>query len=237
VPERFVFRQVYYGDLSLFLADGEIRAKNHDMSQACHQTSYQEIVDRRGTQVFRMPCGGVVNDYVPFYFSPLTSFTFTIHKGNVPLVSPTGINLGVASDDDRVFFVLRVEAFNASGLNVCYSDFPLNSLAPLPVLESDLGRLEQHVHWEVFDEVPYGAQIPEIGYNGVCTWFHNMASPASRQTRSQKRMAEFLVRGAVPLNLVDCIVAKTDAMRDTLQTMMNGSCWNIPIYTKRGCYF
>jgi hypothetical protein len=85
MPSRFVFRQIYYGDLDCFLADGEIRSKNHPNMQACHQTSYQEIVDRRGTAEFQMPCGGVVNDYVAFYFSPLTAFTFTIDRGNVNL--------------------------------------------------------------------------------------------------------------------------------------------------------
>lgn len=107
MPDRFVFRQIYYADLATFLADGEIRAKNHAIGQRCHQTSYQQIVDRRGTTVFRMPSGGVVNDYVPFYFSPITSFAFTIHKRNVPLISPTGQDLGKANGDERIFFVAR----------------------------------------------------------------------------------------------------------------------------------
>ncbi len=55
MPNRFIFRQVYAGDLSRFLADGEIRAKNHAVPQPCHQTSYQDIVDRRGTAEFAMP--------------------------------------------------------------------------------------------------------------------------------------------------------------------------------------
>ena len=92
------------------------------------------------------------------------------------------------------------------------------------------------MHWDVFDEDQTG-KIVEIGYEGVCPWFHNMASPPNRQLRSQKRMAEFLVKGAVPLKAVECIIAKTDQMKDTLTEMMNASAWNIPIYTKRGCYF
>ena len=236
MPERFIFRQVFYGDLPTFLADGVIRSKNHPNPQSCHQTSYQQIVDRRGSAEFQVPCGGVVNDYVPFYFSPKTSFTYTIHKGNVPLVSPDGMDFGVASDDHRIFFVCKAETFRNLGLTFCFSDFPLNSLAPMPSLISDLDRLEEHVHWDVFDE-DQTAKIVEIGYEGVCSWFHNTASPPNRQLRSQKRMAEFLVAGAVPLGAVECIIAKTDEMKDTLTEMMNASAWNIPIYTKRGCYF
>lgn len=220
-----------------FLADGEIRAKNCTPRQACHQASYQQIVDRRGTQDFPTPCGGVVNDYVPFYFSPVTSFTYTIYKGNVTLVAPDGRELGKATEDDRVFFVARPLRVAEAALTYCFSDFALNSHAPLPTLEDDLARLEEHVHWGVFDEEPLTARIPEIGYTGVCKYFKNAATPPERHTRSQKRMAEFLIRSIVPLDVIDCVVAKTDQVGDTLHKMMRASAWNIPIHVKRDCYF
>lgn len=237
MPTRFAFRQVYCEDLPTFLQDGEIRAKNHGSPQVCHQTSYPKIVDRRGSLQFAMPNGGVVNDFVPFYFSPITSFSFTIYKGNVQLVSPKGQDLKKACEDDRIFFVCSPQSFQGTGLHCCFSNYALNSNAPLPSIETDLNRLEEHVHWDVFDESPYSAQIPEIGYDGVCTFFKSMATPAYRMNRSPKRMAEFLVQGAVPLEYIDCIIAKTDDMRDKLKIMMDASAWNIPIYTKRGCYF
>jgi hypothetical protein len=237
MPNRFIFRQVYAGDLRTFLADGEIRAKNHIELQLCHQTSYQDIVDRRGTAEFVMPCGGVVNDYVPFYFSPLTSFTYTIHRGNVPLRSPGGADLGVAEDDERIFFVCSVEGMRDGGVECCFSDFPLNSQVPQPSIEQNLDRLEQHVHWGVFDDSPMVASIEELDYVGVCKYFKNYESPLHWQLRSQKRMAEFLVREALPLRYVSCIVAKSPQMRDNLQLKMDASEWNIPIYSNPGCYF
>lgn len=237
VPNRFIFRQVYSGDLSTFLVDGEIRAKNHPIGQLCHQTSYQDIVDRRGSAEFEMPCGRVVNDYVPFYFSPLTSFTYTIHQGNVPLISPTGESLGIARDDTRIFFICSIESFMDSDLSYCFSDYPLNSQVPKPTIKQDLADLETHVHWEVFDEYPMSAHILEIGYDGVCQFFKNASNPPARQLRSQKRMAEFLVHGAVPLTHVACIVANTENMRNSLQTIMDASDWNIPILAKPRCYF
>ncbi|WP_320199522.1 DarT ssDNA thymidine ADP-ribosyltransferase family protein [Agrobacterium sp. rho-13.3] len=236
MPQRFIFRQVHFADIPTFLRDGEIRAKNHEHPQVCHQASYQSIVNRRGTAEFELPAG-VVNDYVPFYFSPITSFTYTIHQGNVPSVAPSGEILGVAKDDDRVFFVFPVDLFRGSGLDYCFSDYALNSQAPLPSIETDLDKLEAHVHWNVFDDTPYIASIPEIGYAGVCRWFQNAATPPTRQLRSQKRMAEFLVKRSVPLNLACCLVAKSSSIGDNVSQMMAASRWNIPIITKRGCYF
>lgn len=237
MPDRFIFRQFYFRDLSRFLEDGELRAKNHDRPQLCHQTSYQGIVDRRGIDEFQLPEGGVVNDYVPFYFSPITSFTFTIHKGNVSLRSPDGEDLGLANDDDRVFIVFKVDDFRNSGVEYCFSDYALNSRAPLPTTVNDLNKLEEHVHWDVFDEAPYVAKIPEIGYKGVCRFFKNSDSPPNRQLRSQKRMAEFLIRCGVPLNLACCLIAKSAKIGDELMKMMAASQWDIPVYVKPGCYF
>lgn len=237
MPNRFIFRQVHFEDLPTFLADGEIKAKKHQVPQRCHQTSYQDIVNRRGTDEFQMPNDCVVNDFVPFYFSPITSFTFTIYKKNVPLVSPAGVELRQACEDDRIFLVSAPQAFVGSGLFTCFSDYALNSIAPMPTIETDLTKLEDHVHWNVFDESPMVAAIPDIGYAGVCKWYHNMATPPERMTRSAKRMAEFLVYGAVPLDKIVCIVVKTDEMLTTLGGMMSASAWNIPILTKRGCYF
>lgn len=238
MPDRFIFRQVYAGDLGVFLADGEIRSKNHPAGQRCHQTSYPEIVDRRGTQQFQMPCGGVVNDYVPFYFSPRTAFAYAIHmEDKVRLRSPDGADLGVAKDADRIFLVSRIADMAKSGLEFCFSDYALNSSAPMPTVETDLSLLESHVHWDVFDEAPLRSQIPEIGYAGVCQYFHNVATSSARQLRRQKRMAEFLVRHCVPLDHVCCIVTKSEDVRARLQCEMDASGWAIPIYAKPGCFF
>jgi hypothetical protein len=236
MPERFVFRQVDYRDIATFLANGEIRAKNHATPQPCYQTSYQNLVDRRGTDMFQVPGGGVVNDYVAFYFSPLTSFTCSIHRGGVDVVDPNGNFVGQSRMEDRVFIVCRVaDIFNA-GLYCCYSDYALNSNAPLPTVIADPGQIETHVHWSVFDDHPMTANIPEIGYGGVCQYFNSRVSPPKYQYRKQQRMAEFLAHSSVPLNQVACIVTPSNVMNTTLKTRMDASAWDIPILTKPGCF-
>lgn len=236
MPERFVFRQVDYRDIATFLADGEIRAKNHVTPQACHQTSYQNLVDRRGTDMFQVPGGGVVNDYVAFYFSPLTSFTFAIHKGGLKVLDPAGNCIGPSCMDNRVFVVCKVSDLFNSGLNCCYSDFALNSNAPSPTVIADHNNIENHVQWSVFDDHPLTAKIPEIGYRGVCKFFSNKVPPLKYQFRKQQRMAEFLTHTSVSLSQIACIVTPTDGMNNHIQTMMAASAWGIPILTKPGCF-
>ncbi|MFC3170426.1 DarT ssDNA thymidine ADP-ribosyltransferase family protein [Paracoccus fontiphilus] len=236
MPQRFIFRQVDYRDVSRFIADGAIRAKNYAPAQLCHQASYGEIVDRRNSNVYTMPCGGVVNDYVPFYFSPLTSFTYTIAQGNVTVRAPDGTALGNSNEDDRIFFVGHPERIHAAGLTYCFSDIALNANAPIPTLEQNLDRLEHHVNWAVFDDPPLKAAINELSYPGVCRYFKD-AAVQGRMNRSKQRMAEFLVHHEVPLSVLDCIVVKTDNMKHTLQPLINAARLALPIYVKRDCYW
>ena len=237
MPERFIFRQVQSADLNRFLNDGEIRAKNCDEEQKCHQASYQSIVDRRGSREFPVPLGGVVNDYVPFYFSPLTAYAYAIHSGCVDLISPSGECLGRAKSEDRIFFVGKISNLIDSGLEFCFSNYALNSRVPAPAIETNIEKLEQHVHWDVFDDTPMVAKIPEIGYNGVCKYFVNKEEPANWQTRKEKRMAEFLVRGAFPLEFVECIITYSNEAKLNLGVIMEDSEWNIPVIHNRGCFF
>lgn len=236
MPERFVFRQIDYRDVSTFLQDGEIKAKNHDYSQQCHQTSYANLVNRRGTALFQVPGGGVVNDYVAFYFSPYTSFTCSIHRGGVKVIDPCGQNLGTSRLEDRAFVVCRVSDLAAAGLNCCYSDFALNSDALAPTISNDLSQIETHVHWDMFDDPPMTAGIQEIGYNGVCRYFHSPATPKKYHLRKEKRMAEFLVHTSVPIAQIACVVTPSDGMKDQIQTQIIASRWNVPVYVKPGCF-
>lgn len=211
MPDRFIFRQIDRRDLGMILSDGEIRSKLHKNPQRCHQTSHAQIVGFRGTPAFILPYGGVVNDYVPFYFSPVTAFSFVIHRGGVDVKDPNGNHLGISSINDRLFLVSKAADIYDAGLRGCFSDYALNSQAPMPTIVSDFGLLETHVKWQLFDEAPIVAKIPEIGYNGVCQYFKDAPVPPARQNRKSARMAELLVKDAVPTNLIRCIIAPNEA--------------------------
>lgn len=233
---RFIFRMTHYLDCARFFADGELRSKNHHDRQPCHQTSYSNIVSRRGTHL-TTPCGRAINDHVAFYFSPLTAMAFTIHRRNVPLIDPHGVDLGKATMDDRVFFVANVNKFANRQPPVWFSDIACNSLSPPPRFEFDVSKIETHVDWSLFDDGSYKAAIPEIGYTGVTQYFHDCDNPPRYANRSRKRMAEFLVPDAIHLSMFDCIITKTDWIKVQVERMMKGTGAALPVYTKSGCYF
>lgn len=232
---RFGFRQIDRRDLATILIGQEIRSKNHINTQRCHQTSYRDLVEMRGTDAFNLPHGGVVNDYVAFYFSPLTGFTHTIHKGNVQVISPCGRNIGLSRKEDRVFLVVRVERLYEYDHLVCFSDYALNSQAPAPTVKSNHDELASHVKWQLFDEQPLTAAIKEIGYLGVCRYFFSRSVPP-HQNRATSRMAELLVKGAVPLSLVECIVTPNQQVYQEVLVLAQQHNFQGVVVNNPGCF-
>ncbi|MFW5432746.1 MAG: DUF4433 domain-containing protein [Methylophilaceae bacterium] len=232
---RHIFRLTYYKNIAQFLTDGEVWAKNHKPMQKCYQTSYANIVNRRGTEEFKMPCGGVVNDFVPFYFSPITAMSHTIHQGNVDLGGLDGVRIGVAKSDEIVFLVSNTQHFQSFGNDVYFTNVACNSQAIVPVFSSDLTVLDTHVNWSVFNELPLKAEIPEVGYNGVCKYFFDR-DDGVHMNRKTQRMAEFMIKNSVSLNYIDCIVVQNENIKMEVEQQIKSSLWNIPVYLKPGCY-
>lgn len=236
MPDRFAFRQIDRRDLAMILSDGEVRSKEHAVPQHCHQTSYAQIVGFRGTPAFNLPYGGVANNYVPFYFSPVTAFSLVIHRRGVEVKDPAGNFLGMSSADDRLFLVSKVADIYQARLGTCFSDYALNSLAPMPTIIADFNLLESHVKWPLFDEAPIRAKIPEVGYNGVCQYFFDTSIPPARQNRKSARMAELLVKDAVSTHLLCCILAPNETVRQQADSLARKYGFRGLVLNKPDCF-
>jgi ssDNA thymidine ADP-ribosyltransferase, DarT len=226
----------YYRNLQKYLKDGAIYAKNSPSVQAGYRISLDDIVARRGSSIFTTPCESNVNDFVPFYFSPITKMAYTIHVGNVDLKAPSSESLGRANMDDVAFVVVDPSRLFASGRDCWFTDIACNSAIP-PVYENDPTKLESHVAWSLFDDTPSTAQINEIGYNGVCRWQHDRDEPLAYQQRSKKRMAEFLIKDHLRMDEVSCIVLKTVTYQKEMQSWVAAAGANTPVLVKPGCFF
>lgn len=69
---------------SILKKDGLLSYNALHSSQISYKNiAYENIQDRRA--ITRVTCGsgGVLHDYVPFYFAPRSPMLYTIHRGNV----------------------------------------------------------------------------------------------------------------------------------------------------------
>lgn len=267
MAKRFVFRQIQFQDIAIFLKDGEIRAPNHPKPQKCHQASYSEIKTKREHITFQRD-GSCINDYVQFYFSPITAYNYAVCKGidiTPPPEHPIVLSNGKTTPQQRLFIVCEVDTFRDSGLDYLFSNTALNTTKLRPRVSSDLNKLEDIVNWKLFDELPHVAQIVQIGYEGAHRSFHNLphhlshlsfaeeqedkrdntANPTALPeeidiypVRKSYTMAEFLIKNALPLSFIKCLVIHPNSTNEGwLQQQLRDNGCNIPIYKNADFFF
>jgi hypothetical protein len=152
--------------------------------------------------------GGKVCDYVPFYYAPCSPMLFSIKCGNVPDVS---------SDQRRlVYLVSSTEAAFAADLDCVFTDG--NAATAFTNFYDDPGELAQVVDWPLMRAV----------------WWNNTADDPDRRRR---RMAEFLVHRALPLELVGETAVYDQGIASQVTALLSATGSTLPVAIRRDWYF
>lgn len=147
------------------LSDTRAQNDGHLTSEA----GEPRIKARRSRQHVTAGPGGVVADYVPFYFRSRSPMLFSIQRGNVPSFS--------GDAHDLVYLITSVEDLLRQELTLVYTD--RNAALAVSSHSDHLDDLDELIDWEVMDS-PYWANTDED------------------PDRKERRMAECLVHGRVP---------------------------------------
>jgi len=140
------------------------------------------IKARRRRRRVRVEPGGVVADYVPFYFAARSPMLFAIHAGGVPSF--------VGDSHDVVYLMSTVENLQEAGLSLVFTD--RNAVLELARHSAQVSDLDTLVDWELM----------RARY-----WADTDADP----DRKERRMAECLVHLGVPWSAVTNIAVFDDA--------------------------
>ena len=182
-PTR-LFHITAIANLPGICAAGALHAKNAGVAAG---VAYQNIAHQgaQGARAFRSvpnPPGGVVHDYVPFYFAPRSPMLYAINSGAV-----------VGCDwrqPDIVYLETTVEAVVAGGNPFVFYD--RNATLAYSEAYTDLGELDTAVAWDLLTEPPR--------LDGFCQYWQNRQSPERYADRMERRQGEFLVRDQLPLS-------------------------------------
>ena len=123
---------------------------------------------RRQRRVLVEP-GGVIADYVPFYFASRSPMLFSISVGGVPSFA--------GDSNDIVYLMSTVEALQSSGLSLVFTD--RNAVLELARQSAQVADLDTMVDWELMR---------------ATYWANSDDDP----DRKERRMAECLAHRAVP---------------------------------------
>jgi hypothetical protein len=176
-----------------------------------------EIKERRRRQPVTCPPGGVVADYVPFYFAARSPMMYKLWVGGVPSFP--------GDHRDLVYFVSDVRRIVASGVPIAISD--RNAAKALADFTNDaavLGDLttstprSSFVDWPLMRATMW-SNTPEDG------------------ERMERRMAEFLVHGQVPFELLTGVAVRSAGRKTRVEHLFVESGCNLKVVVKSDWYY
>lgn len=190
--------------LTGLLSDTEARAKGLVAVEVGNQSVKNQ---RRAKSV---PCGpgGVVADYVPFYFAPRSPMMFAIHRGRVPEYTD--------GCDPLVYLVTTVENLSERSVPMVFTDG--NAAAKITVFRNQISDLEHLVDWPLMKE-QYWSDTLEDG------------------DRRRRRMAECLAIGPVPWTAFQRVVVRTKDRAREVREILDTIGVATPIRVERDWYF
>jgi hypothetical protein len=181
-PTR-LFHITAIANLPAILAAGALLSKN---GGAVAGINYQNIAHAgaqgaRAVRAVPNPPGGLVHDFVPFYFAPRSPMLFAIDGGRVANCP--------WRQADIVHFETTVQ--NVTPLGRSFVFYDRNATLAFSTPYTDLAHLDAAVAWDLLTEAPQ--------LDGYCKFWQNNQTVARYADRMERRQAEFLVRDNVPL--------------------------------------
>jgi hypothetical protein len=181
----------------------------------CHETAATAVdvgdpsIKSRRTLI-DVTCGpgGKVCDYVPFYYAPRSPMLSSIQFGNVPGVSPDQRRL--------VYLVSSTEAAYGARLACVFTDG--NAATAFTDFYDDPAKLSQVVDWPLM-RVRYWSNTPED------------------PDRRRRRMAEFLVHRALPLELIAEIGVYDESVESHTAGLLGAADLTLQVAIRRHWYF
>lgn len=196
-----------------FLCDADVQ----DAGILTVEAGDHSVKDRRRRR--EVPCapGGVVADYVPFYFAARPPMMYVMWKGGVPTFD--------GDIRDLVYFVSDVFTASSCGQPVVVSD--RNAAIGIAEFSTDL-----RVLGNLADDLP------------DCTFVDwSVMRPAMRNNdwdhpdRMDRRTAEFLVHRTFPLGSVTSVGVHNPSVSAKIEQMFDAAGWQVPVEVRPEWYY
>ena len=219
-PTR-LFHITAMANLSAIFAAGALLSKN---GGAAAGIDYQNIAHSgaQGARAARSvpnPPGGLVHDFVPFYFAPRSPMLLAINGGRV---------VGCPwHQGDIVHFETTVE--NVSALGRPFVFYDRNATLAFSTPFTDLAQLDTAVAWDLLTEAPQ--------LDGFCKYWQSKAADPRYADRMERRQAEFLVKTSTPLSCMTRLGVVDAARQAQVQAILNQASVALTVDVMPSWYF
>lgn len=158
------------------------------------EIGHTHIKERRRVRQVPVQPGGMVGDYVPFYFAPRSPMLFAIGAGNVATYG--------AGTVDLVYLVSSVERLLEHGCDLVFTD--RNAVLATAAFRTNQADLDELVDWELMTEA---------------IWRKTDRDPDRPERRSAECLAHRMVPWAAFLGVGTRTEAVATAVRQLLATV------------------
>lgn len=162
---------------------------------------------RRAREVLIEP-GGVVADYVPFYFAARSPMLFTITKGSVDTYAQ--------GQDPLVYLLTDCRQLIAAACQCVFTD--RNAYWAYATYSDEVDRLDELVDWDLME-----AKL----------WRNTSSEP----DRMERRMAELLVHERLPFSAILGLAVRTEAMKARVEALVEDLSPPPPVRVRPEWYF
>lgn len=193
VPDpTLILRIIRVDNLHIYLQRGGIHAPTFTPSDGlvCRTNHNVSIQEKRREQPIPCGPGGVVHDYVPFYFGYLSPMMLQLKTGQVP-----GYDEG---QEPLIYLVSTVQAVKESGAGFVFSDG--HGIAAFTKWFDDLAELDK-VDWDMVYQRYWTDNVNDMD-------------------RQRRKQAEFLIHRFCDWSIIQEIAAIDDTMKDRVNAIL-----------------
>ena len=219
-PTR-LFHITALANLPAICSAGALLSKNRG---AIAGVNYQNIAyagaqGARARRAVPDPPGGVVHDFVPFYFAPRSPMLYAIDGGRV-----SGCDW---RQNDIIYFETTTQSVTTPGVEFVFYD--RNPTLEFSAAFTDLSQLDDAVAWDLLTEAPL--------LDSFCKYWKNSTSDLRYADRMERRQAEFLVKHRVPLANINRIGVMDGAKQAEVRAILVKSGVSLQIDVMSSWYF
>lgn len=205
---KHLFRMTHIENLRIILRDG-MYAPNVRRYPEYINIGDESLIEQRGELQVPVAPGGVLSDYVPFYFggrSPMLLNIKTGHRG-----------LKQREQREIVFVCSHIETVARACPEFCFTDG--HAKDRLTAFYNNLADLDK-VDWKAVD---------------LTYWISTEEEPDNMR----RKQAEFLVKTHVPLSCLSGFIVLDDSASQAVNTIMKetGICLPVHVDSKRKYYY
>ncbi|MEX1214793.1 DUF4433 domain-containing protein [Saccharospirillum sp.] len=205
--KALIWRIVHRHNMPWVITNGLHAVNSGQLAEDWVSIGNPELIDKRANHPVPVGPGGVLNDYVPFYFTPFSPMLNNIRTGYGGIVR--------RANDDIVILVSSLHELAKQNIPFVFTDsHAYYAWAKFYTELSDLNVID----WPLLQNRDFRRDLDDPG-------------------KFERYQAEALVYGQCPVGGLLGVFCHSDTVRSELELMINTSGLNLPVYTRPKWYF